>query len=95
MQTINDSAVKTLHRLLFRALIEIRAEGHDEKNKVAYHLADLFHNVVLEMENAAEGEKSYDDVLAILNERASERGLERWLKTTLASISNAETKNGQ
>lgn len=62
---------------------------------MAYHLADLLHNVVLEMENAAEGEKSYDDVLAILNERASELGLERWLESTLATINGAESKDGQ
>lgn len=32
MQTTSESAVKALHRLLFRALVEIRAEGHEEKN---------------------------------------------------------------
>lgn len=93
MQTINQSAVKTLHRLLFRALVEMRAEGHEQKDKLVFHLADLFHNIVLEMENAAEGEKSYDEVLALLIERASQRGLQRWLESALAQIQENEANH--
>ena len=83
MQAERTLAVKTVHRLLFRALLELRSQGHEQKNKVVFHLADLFHNVVLEMENAAEGRCTYDDVLAFLEERAKERGLEKWLAQNL------------
>ena len=73
------SATELLHRLLYRALLEVRSEALEQKNKVAFHLADLFHNVVLEMQGAAEGRCSYDDVLRTLEERAREKGLEWWL----------------
>ena len=81
-----DSDIETVHRLLFRALLEIRSQGHEQKDKVAFHLADLFHNVVLEMENAAEGKCTYDDVLKVLDERAREKGLDQWLDRTLADL---------
>ena len=86
MQTINKSALETVHRLLFRALIEMRAQGHEQKNKLVFHLADLFHNVVLEMENAAEGRCSYEDVLRTLEQQAREKGLDKWLDSNLADV---------
>jgi hypothetical protein len=86
MPTNHPSALETVHRLLFRALLEMRSQGHAEKNKLVFHLADLFHNVVLEMENAAEGECTYEDVLKGLEERAKERGLDKWLGVNLAEL---------
>src|SRR5262245_36561750 len=80
------SPTETLHRLLFRALLEMRSQGHEHRNKVVFHLADLFHNTVLEMENAAEGRRSYAEVLALLEQRAAEKGLDKWLKQNLDSL---------
>ncbi|MFO7907875.1 MAG: hypothetical protein ACQESR_05130 [Planctomycetota bacterium] len=79
MQVNQTSAAETVHRLLFRALLEIRSQGHEEKNKVVFHLADLFHTIVLEMEHAAEGRCTYEDVAKLLEQRAKEKGLDRWL----------------
>jgi hypothetical protein len=86
MKTDQVSAVKTLHRLLFQALLEMRAQGHDQGNKVVFHLADLFHNVVLEMEQAAQGDGSYEEVLHFLEQQAKEKGLTRWLDANLAKL---------
>ena len=86
MPTTQLSAVKAVHRLLFRALLEIRSQGHEQRNKVVFHLADLFHNVVLEMEHAAQGECSYADVLRLLEERAQEKGCQAWLDQNLAAL---------
>ncbi len=79
-------AVETVHRLLFRALLEIRSQGHEQQNKVVFHLADLFHNVVLEMQNAAEGRCTYEEVLKVLEERAKEKGLDKWFDQNLAGL---------
>lgn len=79
-------AVETIHRLLFRALLEIRSQGHDEQNKVVFHLADLFHTIVLDMENAAEGRRTYEEVLNLLEQRAKEKGLDRWLNQSLSEL---------
>jgi hypothetical protein len=75
----NAAAVEAVHRLLFRALLEIRAEGHKHKNKLVFHLADLFRNVALDMEEAARGRRDYDQVLELLHTRARDKGLETWL----------------
>jgi hypothetical protein len=83
MNTTNETALEQVHRLLFRALIEIRAQGHEQKNKLVFHLADLFHNVVLEMEAAAEGRTTYEEVMRELVEKAKEKGCERWLHSAL------------
>jgi hypothetical protein len=86
MHTNQTSAVASVHRLLFRALLEIRSQGHEQKNKLVFHLADLFHSAVLEMENAAEGKCSYEEVLKCLTERAREKGLDKWLDVNLAAV---------
>ncbi len=95
MLTTPPPAVEAVHRLLFRALLEMRSQGHEQKNKLVFHLADLFHNVVLEMENAAEGKCTYEDVLKGLEERAREQGLERWLRANLPSAPAAQGTTGQ
>ena len=84
METKQHSAVHTIHRLLFDALLEIRSQGHELRNPLVFRLADLFHNVVLEMENAAQGKTTYEDVLHFLEERAKEAGCETWLRHNLA-----------
>ena len=86
MKTTNKTAPEVLHRLLFRALIEMREQGRIEKNKVVFHLADLFHTTVLEMENAAEGKATYEDVLRFLENKAKEKGLSTWVQTTLKEL---------
>jgi Mg/Co/Ni transporter MgtE len=86
MQTPDKTALELVHRLLFRALIEIRAQGYEQKNKLVFHLADLFHNAVLDMEAAAEGRLTYEEVLRQLEEKAKEKNCERWLHSALTQI---------
>jgi hypothetical protein len=89
MNTTNKTALELVHRLLFRALIEIRAQGHEQKNKLVFHLADLFHNVVLDMESAAEGRSTYEEVLRQLEEKAKEKRCEQWLYSAITQIENS------
>jgi hypothetical protein len=72
--------------LLFRSLVEIRAQGAEQKNKLVFHLADLFHNCVLDMEAAAEGRLTYEEVMQRLEEKAKEKNCQRWLSSTLEQI---------
>lgn len=78
------------YRLLFQALLEIRDEGRRIGNSPIYHLADLFHNVVLQLENAASGSEatiSYDDILTFIKEHARSRGWEKWVDDRIDEIS--------
>ena len=88
--TTTKSASELLHRLLYRALIEIREQGHESGNKAVFHLADLFHTTALELGQVAEGKGSYDAVLRELEEKAIEKGIERWLRAALAAIEGAQ-----
>jgi hypothetical protein len=78
------------YRLLFQAVLEIRDESRGIGNKPIYHLADLFHNVVLQLENAASGSEatvSYDDILAFIKEHARAKGWEKWVDARIDEIS--------
>jgi len=90
MHTTTKTPLELVHRLLFRALIEIRAQGHEQKNKLVFHLADLFHNAVLDMEAAAEGKLPYEDVFRQLEEKAKEKNCERWLRSALTEIESSQ-----
>jgi len=86
MHATDTTSLEIVHRLLFRALLEIREQGHEQKIKLVFHLADLFHNSVLDMEAAAQGRLNYEDVLRQLEEKAKEKGCERWLHSAFSQI---------
>lgn len=88
-----QSPTSAVHRLLFQALLEIREQGHENRNKVVFHLADLFHNVVLDMEAAARGEQTFESVFQALARAAEEKGLDRWLATTLANLTKLQAQS--
>ncbi len=94
MPTTSKTSLELLHRLLFRALVEIRAQGHEHKNKLVFHLADLFHNVVLDLESAAEGKVTYDEALRKLEAKAREKNCERWLESACKELENVESESG-
>jgi hypothetical protein len=80
------------HRLLYLALIELRAEAHEIKNSKVFHIADLFHNIPLQLEKAAKGELQYEELLVWLENRAIQNGCEEWLNNL---IKNEKTKDTQ
>lgn len=90
MPATTKTSLELVHRLLFRALIEIRAQGQEENNKLVFHLADLFHNAVLDMEAAADGRLTYDTVFGKLEEKAREKKCERWLQSALREIESCQ-----
>ncbi len=82
------NASKTVHRLLFQGLLEIRNQSYSTGDKAIYHLADLFHNVALQLEAVAEGKAdiTYDDVLKFIRERAREKGWEKWIDDRISEL---------
>ena len=86
MTTKVTTEVGTVHRLLYRALLEMRSQGLAHKDTVVFQLADLFQQVVLEMECAAKGRRSYEDVLKLLEERARATGLGEWFDRHLEDL---------
>jgi hypothetical protein len=75
--------IDTVHQLLYYALINIRSEARENGDKVSYHLADLFHNAVVMMGQAAKGERSYNEVMAEIMDRAKAKRCEKWVEDHL------------
>lgn len=81
---MNSSEI--IHELLYHALIEIREEGRQEQNNVIFHLADLFHNVPKKLERAGKGERSYDDILREIKDRAKEQKIDSWIENVIKHL---------
>lgn len=89
-QPLNDDQL--VYWLLYLALIEIREDGRADKNKVVYHLADLFHTVPLSMLRATKGEVTHSEILKSIRDHAKDIGCERWLETRIQEL--FERRNG-
>jgi len=87
------TAKSTVHQLLFQALLEIRERGHESGDSVVYHLADLFHNAVLQMEQTEEGDTvdTFEEVLNFIHERAKEKGCADWVDGQLNRLATKTT----
>jgi hypothetical protein len=77
--------MQQVHQLLHLALLEIRVSAQEGGAKKCFHLADLFHNVPLQLQRVAEGQGTYEEVLDWIRERAREKGCEQWVETALAA----------
>jgi hypothetical protein len=71
-----------LLELMFRAMIEIRADAYESKSTKAFKLADLFHNLPAQLLQ----ETDEREMLEQLRERARIKGVEPWLDHACAEI---------
>lgn len=81
-QTTKQQAVQ----LLYMALIDLRAEGHDAENQAVFLLADLFHNIPLQLDRVDHGDLAPDDVLGWLRSRAHGTPMEDWLNLRMHEV---------
>lgn len=79
------SSRSLIHQLLFEALLEMRQRGYESGDNVVFHLSDLFHNAVLQLDRT-NGDSSDDEVLEFLKKRAKEKGCEEWVQQQLDRI---------
>lgn len=76
------STQSLLLRLLYGALIDIRYRSHEENNAI-YRISNLLHNLPTKLDGASKGERTYEDVLEWLYERAEEFEMTDWLKSQI------------
>lgn len=76
-------AKEKVYKLLYQALLEIRLEAYDTKNKKIFQLADLFHDVPLKLKGATEGSVTYEEVLRLIEQRAQGKPSAKWLEHTV------------
>ena len=53
----------TLHHLLYQALIDMRVAAYEQRPQPIFHMADLMHTLPLQLEQAAQGKCTYEEVL--------------------------------
>ena len=75
-----------IYDLLYRALLDLRVEGHATQNQLVFLLADLFHTVPLQLHRVDEGELTPDDVLVWLRGRAQGTLMEDWLSLRVPEV---------
>jgi hypothetical protein len=68
-----------LYRLLYDALIEIRYDAHEGLTKEVFRLADLFHNLPMQLERMQRGETTPEEVMSDLRAHAERIGAKQWL----------------
>jgi hypothetical protein len=83
---MGQTTKQQLYRLLYFALIDLRAEGHDAENRLVFLLADLFHNVPLQLDRLDQGDLAPDDVLGWLRSRAHGTPMEDWFNLRMREI---------
>lgn len=72
-----------LYRLLYSALIQIRADAHQEKNKKLFWIADLLHNLPLELSS---DNPDFDDLFDKLEKVVHHNQMEAWFKQEIDNI---------
>ena len=83
-----------LYRILFRGLMEIRAEAYTIQNKQIFFIADLLHQLPLDLASELSEDKSFDDVLKSLQERAHEQGSDQWLIQVITGVTQHRQMQG-
>jgi hypothetical protein len=83
----NMNNQKMISRLMHHAFVDIRAQNVDKDPK-SFHLADLFHNIPIQLEDVAEGAKTSDEIWEWLNNRAEQKGeaTQQWLASRLELV---------
>ncbi len=75
-----------VYHLLYLALLDLRAEGHNAENRLVFLLADLFHNIPLQLDRVDRGDLAPEDILRWLRIRALGTPMEAWLNLRLQAV---------
>jgi len=83
-----------VHRILYFALLDIRSRARELNDRAVFQLADLFHNVVLQMGHACADSREYSDVYSALVEQADRQGCRTWLDCVVTQIRKSQENEG-
>jgi hypothetical protein len=77
---------------LYYAFLEIRAFAGDRK--LCFALADVLHNVPLQIAAALDGKRTFEEILADIRARFQSRKCEGWLDNVIAQLDNRRENSG-
>ncbi|GCE09186.1 hypothetical protein [Dictyobacter aurantiacus] len=75
-----------LFTLLYRAFLDIRIASYSKDNHTCFVLADIFHTVPLQMNQAENGVQSYADIILWIQKKCEERNCAPWLENANADM---------
>jgi hypothetical protein len=76
-----------IHNLLYRAFLDIRIAAYEKKSHEGiFKIADIFHNIPLQLERVQASGGSYQEILNDLRERMRNKGCESWLDNAIKDI---------
>ncbi|GLV54088.1 hypothetical protein KDH_09370 [Dictyobacter sp. S3.2.2.5] len=75
-----------LFKLLYRAFLDIRVASYSKDCHTCFVLADIFHTVPLQMNQAEKGEQSYADIVIWIQKKCEEKSCLSWLENANADI---------
>ena len=73
-------------KLMYVAFLEIRLASHSQDSQTCFILADIFHNIPLQINVADKGGKSYADIIAWIQKKCEERKCLSWLDNATTNI---------
>lgn len=79
------SEEEILLRLLYQALLEIRLASLETGQNKLFHVADLFHNIPLQL-STHRTDRDYSEVIDWLHMRADQKGMSGWLNQRMNDI---------
>lgn len=79
---------KTLiYKLIHQAFLDIRTAAYEEKShRAIFKIADIFHNIPLQVERVEKGQGSYEEVLKDLHDRAARNECTPWLDNAIRHL---------
>lgn len=79
-----------LYNLLYSALVQIRADAHERKDKKNFRICDLLHNVPLKLLKATDTH-DYKKIFEELNSYVDSSGMRPWLDSEIKEIDKMKT----
>jgi hypothetical protein len=73
-------------KLMYRAFLDIRVASSSQDSHTCFVLADIFHNVPLQMNQADKGMESYANIVVWIQKKCEERKCKLWLDNATSDI---------
>ncbi len=73
-------------KLMYAAFLDIRIASYSKDSHTSFVLADIFHNVPLQINLADKGKMSYADIVAWIQAKCEQRNAQSWLDNATANI---------
>lgn len=73
-------------KLMYRAFLDIRIASYEKDSSTCFILADVFHNVPLQMNQADKEKGSYAEIIKWIQEKCAARKCTSWLENATAEI---------